>query len=120
DCLDVGRARLPIDRAFTMPGFGTVVTGTLSGGSLGVGQEVEVVPGEQRARVRRLQNHGREIEKAMPGQRTDVNLPGVAVSDLERGMVLAQPGAISATAALDVRLRAVSYLEKPIRHNLGV
>ncbi len=117
---DVGRPRLPIDRAFTRPGFGTVVTGTLIDGSLTLGQEVEVVPGGLRSRVRGLQSHGRPLEKAPPGRRTAVNLPGIAVDDLERGMVVTVPGWLQPTTTVDVRLRAVPYLRRPLRHNLEV
>ena len=117
---DNGRPRLPIDRAFTMPGFGTVVTGTLSGGSLAIGQEVEVVPAGFRARVRGLQNHGRDVETAAPGQRTAVNLAGIAVEDIRRGMVLALPGAMAGASSVDVRLRSVTHIERPVRHNLNV
>ncbi len=126
--LDIGRPRLPIDRAFTMAGFGTVVTGTLVDGSLKVGQEVEIVPaqtggrpaGGMRSRIRGLQSHGRKVELAAPGRRTAVNLAGVAVADLRRGMVVTSPGSLRPTTAVDVRLRAVQHLERPIRHNLEV
>ena len=117
---DMGRPRLPIDRAFSLPGFGTVVTGTLVDGSLTVGQEVEIVPGGLRSRVRGLQSHGRPLEKAPPGRRTAVNLPGIAVDELERGMVLTTPGWLRPTTAVDVRLRVVPYLKRPLRHNLEV
>ena len=117
---DIGRPRLPVDRAFTMTGFGTVVTGTLIDGSLRVGDEGEVLPGGKRARIRGLQTHGESAEIAPPGRRTAVNLAGVAVDDLRRGMVLAAPGTVKPTTAVDVRLRAVPYLARPVRHNLNV
>ena len=117
---DNGRPRLPIDRAFTMSGFGTVVTGTLVDGSLRLGDEVEVVPGGLKSRVRGLQTHGRKVEAAAPGRRTAVNLAGVAVDQLERGMVVATPGWLKPVMAVDVRLRAVRYTGRPIRHNLSV
>lgn len=117
---DIGRPRLPIDRAFTIAGFGTVVTGTLCDGRLKVGDEVEVVPAGLRARVRGLQTHGRKVEVADPGRRTAVNLAGVPVESLRRGMVLALPGSLRPTTAVDVRLRAVGYLGRPIRHGLEV
>ncbi len=117
---DNGRPRLPIDRAFTMTGFGTVVTGTLIDGSLRLGDEVEVVPGGLKSRVRGLQTHGRKVEAAAPGRRTAVNLAGVAVDQLERGMVVATPGWLKPVMAVDVRLRAVRYTGRPIRHNLSV
>jgi len=114
---DIGRPRLPIDRAFTIAGFGTVVTGTLIDGSFSVGQEVEVVPGKLRARIRGLQTHHQKVERALPGTRTAVNLSGVAADDLLRGQVVALPDSLPPTAALDVRLRAISALRRPIRHN---
>jgi len=117
---DSGRPRLPIDRAFTMAGFGTVVTGTLVDGSLRVGDEVEALPASVRARVRGLQTHGQQVDIAPPGRRTAVNLAGVAPADLHRGMVLAHPGALQTTRSVDVRLRAVPYLSRPVRHNLTV
>jgi len=117
---NLGRPRLPIDRAFTMAGFGTVVTGTLLDGPLTVGQEIEVLPGGSRARVRGLQNHGRKVDIALPGRRTAVNLSGVAVDELRRGMVLASPNTIRPTTAIDVHLRAVAYLERAVRHNITV
>jgi len=115
---DIGRPRLPIDRAFTMSGFGTVVTGTLLDGSLEVGQEVEIAPGGLRSRVRGLQTHGRKVEKAPPGRRTAVNLGGLSVDQLRRGMLVTAPGAMKPSKAFDVRLRAVRYVGRPIRHNL--
>ncbi len=120
---DIGRARLPIDRAFTIAGFGTVVTGTLVEGALNVGQDVEIVPGpsrEGRSRIRGLQTHGRKVETAPPGRRTAVNLTGIAVEELRRGMVVCTPGVLRPTMAIDIRLRAVGYLPRPIRHNLAV
>ena len=117
---DLGRPRLPIDRAFTVTGFGTVVTGTLVDGSLRPGLEVEVVPGGLRARIRGLQTHQRKVEDASPGRRLAVNLSGLSPADLRRGMVVTTPGWLRPTAAVDVRLRAVRYLPRAVRHNLQV
>lgn len=117
---DIGRPRLAIDRAFTIAGFGTVVTGTLLDGSLHVGQEVEIVPGGIRARVRGLQNHRTKVETAYPGRRTAVNLTGVAVEDLHRGQVLTTPGWLVPATAVDVRLTGVQELSHPLRHNTTV
>jgi selenocysteine-specific elongation factor len=124
---DVGRPRLPIDRAFTVAGFGTVVTGTLVDGCFEVGDEVEVVPavvgGHQtalRARVRGLQNHNRAVERAQPGTRTAVNLAGVEVNDLYRGQVVVRPGWLQPSVAVDVRLRALASLGRALRHNLNL
>jgi selenocysteine-specific elongation factor len=117
---DIGRPRLPIDRAFSMVGFGTVVTGTLLDGSLWEGQEVEVLPPGLRCRIRGLQAHRQKVEKAPPGRRTAVNLAGLSVDELERGMVVTTPGWLRPTTALDVRLRAVRYLRRPLRHSMTV
>ncbi len=114
---DLGRPRLPIDRAFTIAGFGTVVTGTLVDGSLGVGQEVEIVPNKRRARIRGLQTHRHKVEQALPGTRTAVNLTGIAADELMRGQVIGLPDSLPVTAAIDVRLRAIKGLSHPIRHN---
>ncbi len=117
---DIGRPRLPIDRAFTVAGFGTVVTGTLCDGPLRVGDDVTIVPGEMRARIRGLQIHGRKVEVAAPGSRTAVNLAGVPAGSLRRGMVVALPGTLRPTTVVDARLRAVGYLGRAIRHGLEV
>jgi selenocysteine-specific elongation factor len=117
---DLGRPRLPIDRVFTVAGFGTVVTGTLIDGSLRPGLEVEVVPGGLKARIRGLQTHQHKVEDASPGRRLAVNLTGLSPADLLRGMVVTTPGWLRPTAAVDVRLRAVRYLPRAIRHNVQV
>jgi selenocysteine-specific elongation factor len=117
---DNGRPRLPIDRAFTMAGFGTVVTGTLIDGSLRLGDDVEIVPGRLKSRTRGLQTHGRKVEVALPGRRTAANLSGIAFDQLERGMVVARPGSLKAVMTVDVRLRAVRYAGRAVRHNLSV
>ena len=117
---DIGRPRLPVDRVFTISGFGTVVTGTLIDGPVRVGDQVVLEPGGVAARVRGLQNHKRKVETAEPGTRTAVNLSGVAPDQIERGMVLTTPGWLRASVAMDVRLRAVADLGRPIKHNATV
>ena len=102
---DPGRVvRLPIDRCFTMRGFGTVVSGTLIAGTLRRDEEVEILPRGARTRVRGLQVHGRPVDEARAGQRTAVNLQRVDLADVERGMVLTAPGAFTPTTAFDVHL----------------
>lgn len=101
---DKGRPRLPVDRAFTIAGFGTVVTGTLVDGTLKTGQEVEIVPGKLRSRIRGLQSHKNKIASIGPGNRVAVNLVGFDVADLQRGMVLTVPGALEPTTRVDVHL----------------
>src|SRR2546422_6313011 len=93
--------RLPIDRAFAMKGFGSVVTGTLISGSVGPGDEVELFPRGERLRVRGVQSGGKSVERATPGQRTAVNLAGIEHSALKRGMVLAAPGRFRKTPRID-------------------
>ena len=117
---DSGQPRLPIDRVFTMSGFGTVVTGTLLDGCLSVGQEVDIAPAGLRSRVRGLQNHNQKVETALPGGRTAVNLTGLGVEELERGMVLTTPGWLPAVTSIDVRLRTVPYLPRALRHGMEV
>ena len=117
---DIGRPRLPIDRAFTIGGFGTVVTGTLIDGSLSLGQELVIEPGGLRTRIRGLQSHRQKVEAASPGTRAAVNVAGLATSELQRGMVLTRPGWLMPTTALDVRLRAVHGLPRPLKHNAQV
>ena len=96
-----GPPRLPIDRSFEMRGFGPVVTGTLLGGPLEVGQPVVLLPGEQRARIRGLQSHGESVESIEPGARCAINLQGVALEDLARGQTVSRAGALPATSTLD-------------------
>ena len=114
---DSGRPRLPIDRAFSISGFGTVVTGTLLDGSLQIGDSVVVEPGGATGRVRGLQSHEQSLEEAPPGARTAVNLSGISAHEIERGMVLSSPGWLSPTRAVDVRLRVVRRAPKPLPHN---
>jgi selenocysteine-specific elongation factor len=114
---DVGNPRLPIDRVFTISGFGVVVTGTLSGGSLVVGQEVEIQPSGVRARIRGLQSHDESIERAEPGQRVAVNLRGVEKSDLARGQVLGLPDAWVPTTLIDAWLRYLPAAQRPLQHD---
>lgn len=104
--------RLPIDRAFAMKGFGSVVTGTLISGSVGAGDEVELFPGGKRLRVRGVQSGGKAVGRAMPGQRTAVNLAGIEHAALKRGMALATPGKFRKTRRMDVRLELLVSARK--------
>jgi selenocysteine-specific elongation factor len=102
---DAGRhLRLPIDRSFAVKGFGTVVTGTLVSGSVGLEEEVELYPTGRRLRVRGLQSGGKTHERAVAGQRTAVNLAGIDHSEIKRGMVLAPPGIFEPADRLDARV----------------
>lgn len=124
---DKDQPRLPIDRAFSVSGFGTVVTGTLSDGQFRVGDEVEIVPGGLRARIRTLQTHKKAVEVGMPGSRLAINLTGVHPDQLARGMVVARPGTLQPTMLIDVHLRLVAAdspasgsASAPLRHNVLV
>jgi selenocysteine-specific elongation factor len=109
-----GRARLHVDRVFAISGAGTVVTGTLTGGGLRVGDDVVVLPAGARARVRGLQTHKRRLREAAPVSRVAVNLVGVDRADVERGDVLAHPGAWLPTDVVDVSLAPVRGVAHPI------
>jgi selenocysteine-specific elongation factor len=108
-----GLLRLPVDRAFILRGFGTVVTGTLVSGRLRLGEEVELLPGGRRARVRGLQVHGLSAPEVEAGHRTACNLAGLEVSEIERGDVLVRPGTLRPTSVLDVQLTLLPG-EKPL------
>jgi selenocysteine-specific elongation factor len=108
-------ARLPIDRVFTMKGFGTVVTGTLVAGTIRREDELEVFPTGQRVRVRGVQVHGQTAEVATAGQRTALNLAGTSTQELSRGMTLAPPGTFEATRRADVKLRLLPSAPRPLK-----
>jgi len=112
---DRGRPRLPVDRVFTMRGSGTVVTGTLSGGTLHADGEAELLPARRRVRIRALQGHGAPLAAASPARRLAVNLAGVATGQVARGDVLALPGQWAATRTADCRLRCLAGAPGPLR-----
>lgn len=112
-----GRARLPVDRVFSVAGFGTVVTGTLAGDSLTIGQEVELLPSGRRGRVRGLQTHGRTVETAVPGSRVAVNITGVDRDEVVRGDLLTVPGWVRPTRMLDARIRMTASAPEPLEQN---
>lgn len=114
---DLNRPRLPIDRVFTMSGFGTVVTGTLSDGHLTIGDEVEILPSGQKGRVRGLQTHKKKEEQALPGSRTAVNISGVNTEQIQRGEVVSHPNQYTPTRRIDARLRLLKDISKSIKHN---
>ncbi len=121
--LDMGRPRLPVDRVFTMAGFGTVVTGTLLDGVLQVGDEVELLAGEREkltGRVRGLQTHKKKESAAVPGSRTAANVTGLEVSDIQRGCVIAHPGDYQASRRLDVHFRLLADASLPLEHSAEV
>ena len=117
---DLGRPRLPIDRAFSVQGFGVVVTGTLVDGAFEVGDEVELQPGRLKARIRGLQRHKTKVGRLEPGTRAAINLSGIRTEEVERGMVLARPGGLTPVHAIDLHLRATNLLAHPLAHDAGV
>jgi selenocysteine-specific elongation factor len=117
---DIGKPRLPIDRVFTISGSGTVVTGTLVDGSLVIGQEVEILPGALKSRIRALQTHNTQLNNIGSGSRVAVNLVGLSSGDLRRGQVLTRPGWLVATSLIDARMRLLAQPERPLKHNTEV
>ncbi|HEY8814215.1 MAG TPA: selenocysteine-specific translation elongation factor [Candidatus Dormibacteraeota bacterium] len=117
---DLGRPRLPIDRVFTMSGFGTVVTGTLVDGRLSVGDEVEVVPTGLLTRIRGLQRHNQTVQSVSPGTRVAVNLTGIEKSEVARGDVLAPPETLRSTRRIDAHVRVLESAPRALRHGAEV
>ncbi len=117
---DVGRPRLPIDRAFTISGFGTVVTGTLIDGKIQTGQDVQLVVSGKSTRIRGLQTHKKGQTEAQPGTRVAANIIGVSQDEISRGEVLTTEGWLRSTEAIDVRLRAIPDAPHPLRHNMYI
>lgn len=112
--------RVPVDRIFSVPGFGTVVTGTVFAGKIEVGETVEVLPSGRPARVRSIQVHGQKAEQAQAGQRAALNLAGVERADLERGMVIAHPGVFKATEMIDARLHLLADAPRTLMNRMRI
>jgi len=111
-----GQFRLPVDRVFTMAGFGTIVTGTLLSGEMRVGDELELLPTGRAGRVRGIQAHGEKVEKGLAGQRLAVNLQGIDLDQARRGDVVAPRGVFRTTRAVDVRLDHLASAPRPLKH----
>ena len=112
--------RLPVDRVFIKSGFGTVVTGTLMDGTCSLNDEVHVFPEETPAKIRGIQTYGNDVEQAVAGQRTAINLSGVRKEDIRRGDVIAAKGAVSVTGMLDVKLKIFDSSERMVLNNSRV
>lgn len=112
--------RLPVDRVFTKSGFGTVVTGTLMDGTCSLNDEVHVFPEETPAKIRGIQTYGNDVEQAVAGQRTAINLSGVRKEDICRGDVIAAKSAVSVTGMLDVKLKIFDSSERMVLNNSRV
>ena len=117
---DVGRPRLPIDRAFTISGFGTVVTGTLIDGKIATGQDVTLVVAGKATRIRGLQTHKKGQTEAQPGTRVAANIINVSQDEVARGEVLTTEGWLRPTDAMDVRLRVIPDAPHALRHNMYI
>jgi selenocysteine-specific elongation factor len=117
---NIGRPRLPIDRVFTLTGFGTIVTGTLLDGRFTIGQEVDLLPGGIKTRIRSLQTHKQQVEAVYPGSRVAMNLPNVQRTELERGNVVALPGQMRTTMLFDARVQLLATATRPLTHNTQV
>lgn len=113
---DLGRPRLPVDRVFSISGFGTVVTGTLIDGELKIGDEVVVLPGELKGRVRGLETHKHKASRAVPGSRTAVNITGIGVNEVKRGDIITHPGSYRTTQRLDVHFRLLPNASQALKH----
>ena len=120
DRKNIARPRLPIDRVFSLTGFGTIVTGTLLDGNFKLGQDVEILPQGIKTRVRGLQTHQQQIEIAQPGSRVALNVVNVPRSDIERGNVVALPGQLRTTLLVDARIHLLADAERPLAHNTQV
>jgi selenocysteine-specific elongation factor len=106
--------RLPIDRAFIIKGFGTVVTGTLTAGQFHLGEEVEILPSGRRSRIRGLQVHGQTTEQASAGQRTAINLQGISLEDATRGQTLVPAARFRTSSLLDVTIEILPNAARPL------
>lgn len=115
-----GPIRLPIDRVFSIQGFGTVVTGTLHNGTINIGQEVAVEPGHRFTKVRSLQVYNQNVESAKAGQRVAINLAGINTDEVEKGKVIITPGAYPVGNILDLRLKNLVSMDKSIIHRQRV
>ena len=112
--------RLPIDRVFSLKGFGTVVTGTLLDGSLGLDYDAMLYPRAERIKIRGIQVHGQEVSEAVPGQRVAVNLPGIGKEHISRGEILAAAGSMEGTMIADVRLQLLKSGQRTLKSGTRV
>jgi selenocysteine-specific elongation factor len=117
---DLGRPRLPIDRVFSIAGYGTVVTGTLTDGKFSVGDEVDILPSGKKGRIRGLQTHKKKEDSALPGSRTAVNISGLSVEEITRGEVVITPGHYVATRRVDAFFRHLPDASSALKHGTEV
>ncbi len=112
-----GIFRLPVDRIFTLKGFGTIVTGTCISGCINVGDEVEIYPFNRYAKVRNIQAYHKDVGEAIAGQRIALNIQGIEKHDIERGVVIGKPGTLSPSRRIDATLKYLALPLKPIKNN---
>ncbi len=112
--------RLPVDRVFTMQGFGTVVTGTLMDGNVRTGDDIIIYPAGRKAKVRGIQTYGKDTDLAVAGQRTAINLSGVSKEDIDRGDIVAYPDAVTVTNMIDAELSIFSSTDRVVLNNSRV
>jgi selenocysteine-specific elongation factor len=117
DAHQSGPARLPVDRVFSVQGFGTVVTGTVLGGSLSVGQDVVIMPGREQTRIRGIQSHNEQTTTVAPGNRAALNLASVSGDDIRRGDVVSVPGALRAATRVDCHVEMLPSAPAPLEQN---
>jgi len=115
-----GLFRMPIDRVFTVKGFGTVVTGSILSGSIAVGDSMDVLPSHREIRIKGIQSQGKSLERAIAGQRAAINLHALAVTDIERGDVLVTKDALEPTRFLDAKLSLLKSSPAPLKHRQRV
>ncbi len=115
-----GPFRLPVDRVFTMRGFGTVITGTSISGKLQIGDSVIIYPSELKSKVRGLQVHGGDVQEVLPGQRTAVNLQGMERALIQRGDVVASAGALASSHMIDIQLELLKSTPRPLKHRAKI
>lgn len=120
DRKNLGKPRLPVDRVFTLTGFGTVVTGTLLDGTFKIGDEIVCLPGGKSGRIRGLQNHHHKLQKIDPGYRAAVNLINLNYQDIARGDVITHPGDYKPTLLVDAHFRLLPESAFPVKHNMQV
>ena len=112
--------RLPVDRVFTISGFGTVVTGTLIAGKLSIGDEIRAFPGDVIGRIRNIQVHGKDSENVFGGQRVAINISGIKKSDIKRGDIISKPNSMKPTMMIDVKLRLLKDSKRIIENRTRV
>ena len=117
---DKGQPRLPVDRVFSLPGFGTVVTGTLLDGRFQIGDAVQLQPSGLNGRIRGLQTHRTKRDVTLPGSRVAVNLTGIGKDEVKRGDVVTLPGRVGSTILFDAAYRHLPDADAPLKHNMEV